>query len=172
MASVWQPVKGVCISILSPSLYKFQFFHEMDVHRVLQDGPWTFDQHLLVLASLDFGTVPQQVPLFLVNFWVQAHDIPSGFMSEKVAQDIGNFVGIFVEIDPNNFSSSWFSYLRFKISLDIRKPLKRRMKIIKSGAIGSWITFKYEKLPTFCFFCGIIGHSDKFCAKFFDFPDK
>lgn len=73
----------------------FQFFHEMDVLRVLQDGSWTFEQHFLIAATVEFGTIPLQVPLFHVNFWVQARDIPSGFMSEKVAQDIGNFVGKF-----------------------------------------------------------------------------
>ncbi|KAF4374678.1 hypothetical protein F8388_020199 [Cannabis sativa] len=28
--------------------------------------------------------------------------------------------------------------------------------------------FQYEHLPTFCFICGIIGHSERFCAKRFD----
>lgn len=46
------------------------------------------------------------------------------------------------------------------------------MKILKAGVIGSWLNFKYEKLPTFCFFCGVIGHSDKFCEKLFYSPYK
>lgn len=36
----------------------------------------------------------------------------------------------------------------------------------------SWAHFKYEKLSTFCFFGGILGHTNKFCEKFFDYPDK
>lgn len=43
---------------------------------------------------------------------------------------------------------------------------------MRSGEIGSWINFKYEKLPTFYILCGIIGHSEKLSEKFFDYPNK
>lgn len=78
----------------------FQFYHELDYLRVLNEGPWALDQHLLVLEALEFGKIPQEVPLFHVSFWVQAHDISNGFMSENVAREIGNFVGRFIEADP------------------------------------------------------------------------
>lgn len=46
------------------------------------------------------------------------------------------------------------------------------MRIKKKGGDWLWIHFKYERLPSFCFFCGIIGHSDKFCELLFDNPEK
>lgn len=52
--------------------------------------------------------------------------------------------------------------------LDIEQPLKRRMKIKRSVDDSFWVTFKYERLPTFCFICGILGHSDRFCPKLFE----
>ncbi|KAF4355830.1 hypothetical protein G4B88_025000 [Cannabis sativa] len=33
-----------------------------------------------------------------------------------------------------------------------------------------WANFQYEHLPTFCFVCGIIGHSERFCPRRFDQP--
>ena len=83
----------------------------MDMDRVLRDGPWTFDQHLVLLNTLEKGGRPQDVVLREASFWVQAFDLPCGFMSEKVARDIGNFVGMFIESDPNNFINWVLAYL-------------------------------------------------------------
>ncbi|EEF42754.1 conserved hypothetical protein [Ricinus communis] len=33
-----------------------------------------------------------------------------------------------------------------------------------------WLSFRYEKLPSFCFGCGIIAHSDSRCEILMDNP--
>ncbi|KAF4388094.1 hypothetical protein F8388_014777 [Cannabis sativa] len=35
---------------------------------------------------------------------------------------------------------------------------------------GFWAEFKYEYVPTFCFICGVIGHSKRFFSKLFEMP--
>lgn len=32
----------------------------------------------------------------------------------------------------------------------------------------TWVCFKYERLPTFCFTCGKIGHDEKHCGMVFE----
>ncbi|XVF64789.1 hypothetical protein PTKIN_Ptkin09bG0195000 [Pterospermum kingtungense] len=71
MASLWRPGRGVAIKELSPHLSLFQFFHEIDLKRVLDGCPWTFDNHLLILHKLGPGEIPSQISLFHVHFWVQ-----------------------------------------------------------------------------------------------------
>lgn len=44
------------------------------------------------------------------------------------------------------------------------------MKLKQPGGEWSWVVFLYEKLPTFCLYCGILGHSDKFCEKLYARP--
>lgn len=57
------------------------------------------------------------------------------------------------------------------MSIDVPHPLKSQMHIKKSGGDWHWIKFKYERLPAFCFYCGRIGHTDKFCEALFDNPE-
>ena len=44
-------------------------------------------------------------------------------------------------------------------------PLKRRKKISCKGGSGSTVSFKYERLPNFCFICGLLRHTEFFCPK-------
>ena len=93
-------------------------------------------------------------------------------MSEKVCKEVGNYIGRFIKSDTSNFGGLWRNYLRIRVFIDVRKPLKRKMNIKKAGGEWLWIYFKYERLPLFCFFCGIIGHGEKFCERFFDCQNK
>ncbi|EEF30381.1 conserved hypothetical protein [Ricinus communis] len=53
LASLCRPVEGVCIREISSTLFLFQFFHEIDMKRVINSGPSTFEQHLLLLKQLE-----------------------------------------------------------------------------------------------------------------------
>lgn len=114
------------------------------------------------------GMDPRTLPITHLEIWVQLHGIGTGFMSQRVVVDIGNHIGKFVESDVNNFVGVWRDHFRVRVSIPLDAPLKRRMKLRKSATEWCWVTFKYEAVPMFCFICGLIGHSDKFCAKLFE----
>jgi len=84
---------------------------------------------------------------------------------------LGNYIGEFLEYDGNKNSSFWYEYMRLKVKFDIRQPLKIGKKIKANGEEWCVVNFKYEKLGTFCFMCGVLGHSENKCEVRFAYPD-
>ncbi|MBA0575935.1 hypothetical protein Golob_027549, partial [Gossypium lobatum] len=74
----------------------------MDLKRVLNGSPWTFNNHLLILHKLQRGEDPLKIPLIYSPSWVQIHDVPIGFVSKNLAIQMGNFIGEFMEYDGSN----------------------------------------------------------------------
>ncbi|KAH1096419.1 hypothetical protein J1N35_013340 [Gossypium stocksii] len=51
MADLWHPIGGICISDLGDKRYLFQFFHKIDMQRVMLGTHWFFNNHLLILQN-------------------------------------------------------------------------------------------------------------------------
>jgi hypothetical protein len=167
MADLWKPIKGVTIKAALAGRFLFHFNHPLDMEAVLNGGPWTFDNNMLILERAHLGMQIEHIPLHHVNMWVQVHDLPMGFMREIVGVKLANYIGVFVEYDKNNNSSFWRQHMRIRVQIDVRKPLKINHKV--KDKAGAWCTvkFKYEKLGVFCFVCGIMGHTENKCEILF-----
>ncbi|XP_019171433.1 PREDICTED: uncharacterized protein LOC109166988 [Ipomoea nil] len=85
-----------------------------------------------------------------------------GYTAIPILEQIGDFIGIFVKLDDRFIGAPWLTYYRIRVSIPVDKPIKQRMKLLKWDKTTCWVNFKYERLHTFCFFCGMLGHSYKF----------
>ncbi|XP_012080009.1 uncharacterized protein LOC105640334 [Jatropha curcas] len=162
IASVWRPIKRMITKDLGNNAFVFQFIHPMDLERVVKCGLWNFSQNLLLLKHLPIDVDTKQVEITKIDFWFQIHNMLIGYKSKRLGKEVGNCIGTFIEADSKNFTGIWREYMRIRVSLNIHKPLKRRMQIKKARGDWIWIIFKYERLSTFCFFYGMLGHSDRF----------
>ncbi|MBA0803259.1 hypothetical protein Gohar_013495 [Gossypium harknessii] len=76
----------------------------MDIERVENGSPWTFNNHLLILHRLRDDEDSLLIPLIFSNFWVQVHDLHLGFFSKRMAKQFGDFISLFVEYDTKQGS--------------------------------------------------------------------
>lgn len=79
----------------------------------------------------------------------------------EVGKDVGNSLGRYIETDKHSWLSEQAKFMRVRVDLPIGKPLQRGGKIVNLDGDKVWISFKYEKLPNFCFHYGILGHDQK-----------
>ncbi|CAH9120638.1 unnamed protein product [Cuscuta epithymum] len=95
MAIVRRPVKGVSIDEIEDSKFMLGFYHEGDLNRVVEEGPWSFEQNLVVIRRLERIDKPLEVELDHADFWVQVHDLPLSYMMAKAARGIANSISSF-----------------------------------------------------------------------------
>lgn len=174
MASIWQPGRGVCIQDIDSesNICLFQFAHEVDLKRFIAGGPWTFENKVLVMERVKPGKDPSKIVPHLLDIWVQIHEVLVGFRSKFIARSVGSKIGEFVESNENNFSGCWKSYIRIRVRLDIRKALRKGLTLMLAKGESHWVSFKYERIPTYCFLYECIGYGEKFCNIRFELPEE
>lgn len=70
-------------------------------------------------------------------------------MSEEVGKELGNSLGKFIESDRRLSQSDQAKFMRIRVDLQLDKPLRHKGKIASMEGEKLWVTFKYERLPTF-----------------------
>ncbi|KAK9984156.1 hypothetical protein SO802_033681 [Lithocarpus litseifolius] len=117
----------------------------------------------VVFQRYDNSTHVRNLNYERVPFWVQVYDIPFSFMNKTVAKGLCSGIG---EVCPSDFSVMEGSdHVRVRVILDISKPLRRRRKITLEGGTTGWVSFKYKRMPSVCFWCGCLNHGDKDCER-------
>jgi hypothetical protein len=166
LGHVWKPRKKVSILQADNGRFLFQFNHRLDAAKVMDEGPWLFDNYNMVIERISPSVVPASVDLNHIDLWLQVHQLPFGFIQPKVGQAVGRFLGELKEYDNRNTVHS--TYMRLKVRINISNPLQQCWKVRANEGNYVTILFKYEKLGVFCYLCGVIGHMDKSCPKLFD----
>ncbi|KAL1152795.1 hypothetical protein V6Z11_A09G133500 [Gossypium hirsutum] len=62
----------------------------------------------------------------LANLWPnRIHDVPVSLYSENLAIQIRIFIGVFLEYDGSNLGKENRTFMRIRVQIDVRRPLKR-----------------------------------------------
>ncbi|KAL8534134.1 hypothetical protein ACS0TY_010226 [Phlomoides rotata] len=137
------------------------------IGRFLTDQPINFQAmktHMATVWRPQKGVVIKEV-----------YDLPLGYNTETIGKLLGNFVGSFIDYDKSNCAAAWRPYMRIRVAINMALPLKSWKKLRQPSGEAFTVMFKYERLNSFCFVCGRLGHTEQFCEELFKHeiaPDK
>ncbi|KAK4344696.1 hypothetical protein RND71_034872 [Anisodus tanguticus] len=121
MAQTWMPGECTTMKDLNNNCFLIQFYHERDFTRVMSDGPWNYDQSMILMQPLEPNQNTRQVQLTTMELWVQIHNIVSLFTLRTCGEGYWKFLGEFVRDDSKNYNLIWRDYMHVRVRMDVRK---------------------------------------------------
>uniref|UniRef100_A0A803NKW5 CCHC-type domain-containing protein n=1 Tax=Cannabis sativa TaxID=3483 RepID=A0A803NKW5_CANSA len=169
----WLGRFAVTISDYDSESYMVTFGCEGDMRRVLSKEPWHFHNQHLILCPPSVLLSDSVTSYTTTPFWVQVFRLPFLSKSEALAKIIGNLIGEYLEVHNDSLNEGWGPFLRIQVGLDVSKPLLRgQMVSLPWMRDELWIEYRYERLPNFCYECGIIGHVYDNCTLYMEKLDE
>lgn len=123
----------------------------------MEGQPWLFRKNLIIFDRLTEPIQREQIKLTSSPFWIKIGPCSPELDKKDLLHAIGVMVGGIIRSEING------EFCRLRVNLDVQNPLRRGIFVSTDNCSNSWISFKYEKLPTFCFGCGRMEHGLQGC---------
>ncbi|KAK2657890.1 hypothetical protein Ddye_010942 [Dipteronia dyeriana] len=126
---------------------------------VWSHGPWNFDHCLIILEKPREPGEVSKMEFNRAAFWVQLYNVPLMGMNKQGTRVLTEKIWEVIEL-PNESRDCWGKFLCVKVGIDVTKPIIRFLRLwLDDFDTVITIPIKYERLPEFCYGCGLIGYS-------------
>jgi hypothetical protein len=161
---LWRAVCGLKGRNMGDNRVMFLFENTVEMEWVMANGPWSFDKFLILFKRIDDDVSFSNVVFNSCAFWVQIHDLPPRHMTIAVCEKIAGTLGKVEYVEVLEEGSNRGNFMCARIILNVDQPLCRGQKVWLGGARDHWVSFKFERLPNFCYWCGPVNHGDRDCV--------
>ncbi|XP_039119178.1 uncharacterized protein LOC120255418 [Dioscorea cayenensis subsp. rotundata] len=134
------------------------------MQQLFLDGPWSVNGIILQMCPWKTFFEPSFVKLNSAAIWVQFHNLPVECWDGDVLETIASNFGNLIKVDEFTSTLARSKYARVCIEIDLSKPLCRGFWI-GDDFQKVFVVVMYERLPIFCYNCGLIGHGSKSCTR-------
>nr|POE99838.1 hypothetical protein CFP56_61880 [Quercus suber] len=136
---LWRTAGELKIRDIGEHILLFEFEDVLDLERVMEFEPWSYDKHLVAFERvLDIESVPF-LEFSRSTFWVQMHNILERSLKVEVGEMIGKTIGRVIQVADLEDDSAGSEFLRVRINIDISKPLPRASLRKEEQQYGEWL---------------------------------
>lgn len=117
----------------------------------------------MLLSLIPPDANPETMELNTMTIVVRLTNIPAGHRNPSVARRLCANLGEVVEVIPTSKAGPQ-AFMRVRVRLNILEPFLRGVHLRLGNGMRQWIAFSYERMPVYCYLCGLVGHLEKKCT--------
>ncbi|KAL9686402.1 hypothetical protein QQ045_023860 [Rhodiola kirilowii] len=166
LKKAWIMETGVRFEEIGGNMAVARFEKQEDMEYVLDGGPWWFGNQGIVMKRWEMGKRPELLDLSKIEIWIQIHNLPLEIMRDEIASGFATMmVGRICKKVKEHSDVLKRKFMRYKVEVDINLPLKDGVLFALEVGVDEpiWISFKFERLPVFCEYCGVLSHESSRC---------
>ncbi|KAI9101612.1 hypothetical protein K1719_023856 [Acacia pycnantha] len=165
LRKAWNLQAGLDIVEISGKAFMFRFDDDEEYLRILRGRPWSVNGCLLNLLERKRYKAVEDFDFSRAPSWIQIHNVPLEALCLENAISLGGHVGeVLIAEDPHYNGRYFRNFLRVRVMLNLRNPLAHGFWLPRPDGRTIWISVRYEKLHSFCYSCGKIGHDNRVCT--------
>ncbi|KAM3295973.1 hypothetical protein ACQJBY_038349 [Aegilops geniculata] len=164
MRPAWGNPQGLLFHPAGDNLFVAEFATPADRARVLEGSPWMVGRHAVLFKDFDAEIQPTQMVFDRLTIWARIMALPPRLMKSKLGMEFAKPIGKIVRVESDADSRCWGPYMRVQAEVLVQEPVVRYVTVT-SAKTKSTETYSvmYERLPFYCFSCGLLGHSSMLC---------
>ena len=132
--TLWRTRKPFIVHDIGDNKMAFKFDNKVDLERVMEYEPWTYDKHLVLFQRIDDTTTISSLSFIEGTFGIQIHNLLIKSMTPELGMSIGNYIGKVVRVVDVDEKGTIGHSLCVRVSMDVSKPFSRRWKLWDNGA--------------------------------------
>jgi hypothetical protein len=165
MRLAWGNPRGLIFNTAGDNLFVAEFGSQADRDRVMEGSPWKVGKHVVLLKKVDADVSPLDVVFDRLAIWARIPKLPTRLMRAARGFEIAKPIGIVQKVEADELGRCWGSYMRVRVEVNVNEPLLRYVTVTSSRLqTSTTYEVQYERLPLYCFSCGLLGHSALVCA--------
>ncbi|KAL8537633.1 hypothetical protein ACS0TY_012669 [Phlomoides rotata] len=165
LTAIWGIRSPWSLIPIGEGFYNFQFTCGDDRERIFAKLSWQIKPGLLRLQCWVQDFNPYKVSTSVAQVWIRISELPLEYWNNNIITTLASAVGTVIKLDERTASRSMGRFARVLVELDLKQDREENVMFERAG-YRSVVYIQYERLPEFCNYCNVMGHSTGNCGTY------